>query len=97
MTNRALAASTLLAWSIALPAAAQAPPKTHALLVGHGHSLSASVDDQRVLAAAPDAAKLGDERARDIREVHGRELHAEPADSSGRIAERSGPGPRHIG
>ena len=34
MTVRALAASTLLAWSIALPAAAQAPPKKHALLVG---------------------------------------------------------------
>jgi len=34
VTVRALAASTLLAWSIALPAAAQAPPKKHALLVG---------------------------------------------------------------
>ena len=34
MTIRALAAGTLLAWSVALPAAAQAPPKKHALLVG---------------------------------------------------------------
>jgi uncharacterized caspase-like protein len=34
VTLRGLAAGALLAWSVALPAAAQAPPKKHALLVG---------------------------------------------------------------